>query len=269
MSYGGYDGGYGGGGGKGYDQGGGGKGYGGGKGGYGGPPSGGGGGGGGLSESDIERLLQDREDARRGRDYDSADRIRDELRAGGVNIDDKESTWRTNDGRSGTYGKGGGGGGYGGGGGGYGGGGHGGGGGPDRRRDEGGGGGGSGGGEGDWANTIYVGGLPDTINVDSIVDFFGQLGPLKKSKKRHNLGEPVVHIYTVKGTSRPKGDCTVSFLDEDTAKAAVEWYNGAEFATSGKKMSVSIATKPTGGRWASGGGKGGGGKGKGGYGRPY
>ena len=228
MSYGGYDGGYGGGGGKGYDQGGGGKGYGGGKGGYGGPPrypsrllfilivlschppfvscSGGGGGGGGLSESDIERLLQDREDARRGRDYDSADRIRDELRAGGVNIDDKESTWRTNDGRSGTYGKGGGGGGYGGGGGGYGGGGHGGGGGPDRRRDEGGGGGGSGGGEGDWANTIYVGGLPDTITVDSIVDFFGQLGPLKKSKKRHNLGEPVVHIYTVKVTQ-------LTFLD--------------------------------------------------------
>ena len=168
--------------------------------------SGGGGGGGGMSESDIERLLQDREDARRGRDYDSADRIRDELRAGGVNIDDKESTWRTNDGRSGTYGKGGGGGG---GGGGYGGGGYGGGGGPDRRRDEGSGGGGggdSGGGEGDWANTIYVGGLPDTINVDSIVDFFGQLGPLKKSKKRHNLGEPVVHIYTVKVTQ-------LTFLD--------------------------------------------------------
>ena len=90
---------------------------------------------------------------------------------------------------------------------------------------------------------------------------------MKKSKKRHNLGDPVVHLYVNKQTGRPKGDCTVSYMEEETAKAAVEWYNGAEWKTSGKKMTVSIAQKPSGGRWASGGGGGkGGGKG---WGRPY
>jgi len=238
-----------------------------------------------MPTDEIESIIADRENARKNRDWDTADQLRDQLRNGGVNIEDRDRAWSTRDGRSGTYGGGGGGGGaYGGGGGGYGGGGGGGyggggggggggyGGGPDRGGggggyggpDRGGGGGGGGGGDDgslDWKNTIYVSGLPDNITADSVNEFFSQLGPIKKSKKRHNTGDPVIHIYKNKATGRAKGDCTVSYQEEETAQAAIEWYNGAEFGTTGKKMSVSIATRPAAGGWASGGGKG--------RGRPY
>jgi len=55
-----------------------------------------------------------REEARRGRDYDTADRIRDDLRMRGIRLDDRSKTWQSNDGRNGTF-DGSGGGGFGGG----------------------------------------------------------------------------------------------------------------------------------------------------------
>ena len=118
----------------------------------------------------------------------------------------------------------------------------------------------------EWANTIYVGGLPTNASVTEICDFFGQLGPIKKSKKRGKEGEPTVHMYLDKRTQRPKGDCTISFEEPETAQAAIRWYDGKSFAGySSTKLSISIAKRPGSGMW-NGGGKGKGGfGGKGGY----
>lgn len=94
-----------------------------------------------VDEAKVNKMLADRMQAKMGRDFDSADRIRDDLKAMGVEVYDKEKTWKATGGGGGGYGGGGyggggggGGGGYGGGGGGgYGGGGYGGGGAPDAR----------------------------------------------------------------------------------------------------------------------------------------
>ena len=74
-------------------------GYGGGKG-YGGG-SGGGGGGPPISEEDILQLIEERNNAKNRREFDEADRVRDQLKARGVSIDDRARTWSTADGRSG------------------------------------------------------------------------------------------------------------------------------------------------------------------------
>jgi len=114
-----------------------------------------------------------------------------------------------------------------------------------------------------WENTVYVAGLPSDVSVDDLADFFGQLGPIKKSKKSHNMGEPTIHIYKDKRTGRPKGDATVSYEDTETAQSAVRWYNDSPFMNRpGTKLSVSIAKRPTGDAFGK--GKGGGGRGGGG-----
>jgi len=81
----------------------------------------GGGRGGGGDPDRIQQMVDEREALRRDRDYDKADRLRDELKRMGVNIDDTDNTWRGPDGMGGDVrkggGKGGGGGSYGGGGG--------------------------------------------------------------------------------------------------------------------------------------------------------
>lgn len=56
-----------------------------------------------LSDSEIQDRIREREDARKSKDWDRADTLRDELRRLGVELDDKESVWRTNSGRVGSY----------------------------------------------------------------------------------------------------------------------------------------------------------------------
>lgn len=104
-----------GGGGRGGGRGGGGRGRGGGGGGSGRYGASGGGGGGGGYERDasadnsnvdvaaVERLIGDRTAARRANDFDAADQIRDELlTTHGVQVWDKERTWRTGASASGS-----------------------------------------------------------------------------------------------------------------------------------------------------------------------
>ena len=235
---------YGGGGGKGYGggygKGGGGRGGGDG-GGYGkGGGSSGGGGGEQISEREIMAIIEARNVAKLTRDFDEADKLRNELQAKGVTVDDKAKTWRTADGRSGEIL---GGGGFARG---------------DKKLED---------GSMSWENTIYVSGLPAEVGVDEIADFFGQLGPIKKSKKSHTQGEPTIHMYKDKRTGRPKGDATVSYEDTETAQSAVKWYDGANFlGHPGSKLHVSIAKRPVQGNWKGGGGGKGGGKGYGGRG---
>jgi len=56
-----------------------------------------------LNDVDIQEMIREREEARKQRDWDRADGLRDDLRSKGVELDDKESIWRTSSGRSGTY----------------------------------------------------------------------------------------------------------------------------------------------------------------------
>ena len=255
-----YGGGYGGGGGHGGGggQGGGGGGYGGGGGGYGGGGGdygggggggggrsglgyGGGGGGGGygggggggmpitkpLTDEEIMSLIEDRNNAKNRRDFDDADRVRDALKAGGVSLDDRARTWSCSDGRTGKLD---GGGGFTRG---------------DRQLDD---------GSMSWENTIYIAGLPTSVSLADIAEFFGRIGPIKKSKKNYNLGEPTIHLYKDKRTGRPKGDGTVSYEDPATAKSAVDWFHDQEFVGfPGSKLSVSIARRPNSDRFAGGG----------------
>lgn len=55
----------------------------------------------GVAIPDLRRLLQEREAARREKDYTSADRIRNELKQKGVTVDDRTQIWQSIDGRSG------------------------------------------------------------------------------------------------------------------------------------------------------------------------
>lgn len=56
-----------------------------------------------LSDHEIEARVQQREEARKSKDWDMADRLREDLRSNGVELNDREMTWRTATGRQGTY----------------------------------------------------------------------------------------------------------------------------------------------------------------------
>mmetsp|Transcript_91185 Transcript_91185/g.284163 ORF Transcript_91185/g.284163 Transcript_91185/m.284163 type:complete len:387 (-) Transcript_91185:109-1269(-) len=56
----------------------------------------------GPTDLEISTLVVQRERARQGNDYATSDMIRNELRAVGVEIQDREKTWRSSDGRQGT-----------------------------------------------------------------------------------------------------------------------------------------------------------------------
>ena len=204
--------------------------------------SGGGGGGGAasaeqLSELDIIQLAEARSNAKMRSDFEEADRLRDELSRHGINIDDRSKMWTARDGRSGQLPQGGG---FARG---------------DKLRDD---------GSIEWANTIYVAGLPMDVTIDELADFFGKIGKIKASKKSFNQGEPTIHLYKDKRTGRLKGDATISYEETETAKAAVKWFDGTDFTRGGQRLNVSIAQRPAQGNWGKGKGKGKGG-GKGGW----
>jgi hypothetical protein len=180
-----------------------------------------------LTDEEIMSLIEDRNNAKNRRDFDDADRVRDALKAGGVSLDDRARTWSCSDGRTGKLD---GGGGFTRG---------------DRQLDD---------GSMSWENTIYIAGLPTSVSLADIAEFFGRIGPIKKSKKNYSLGEPTIHLYKDKRTGRPKGDGTVSYEDPATAKSAVDWFHDQEFAGfPGSKLSVSIARRPNSDRFAGGG----------------
>ena len=57
-----------------------------------------------LSNAEIAQKVQQREQVRASKDFGAADTMRDELRACGVDIYDKEKIWKSNDGRQGRVG---------------------------------------------------------------------------------------------------------------------------------------------------------------------
>ena len=145
-----------------------------------------------LTELEIIQLAEERSNAKMRSDFEGADKIRDQLRAHGITIEDRgpgPKMWRSDDGRSGPLPQGGG---FARG---------------DKLRDD---------GSIEWANTIYVSGIPMDATLEELAEWFGKIGTIKKSKKNFNQGEPVIHIYKDKRTGRPKGDCTISYDEPET-----------------------------------------------------
>jgi hypothetical protein len=101
-----------------------------------------------MSERDILSAVEARNNAKMSRDFDEADRLRDQLRAAGITVDDKARMWTAADGRSGDIPSGGG---FARG---------------DRKLDD---------GSLSWENTIYVAGLPEDVSTEEIAAFFGQV----------------------------------------------------------------------------------------------
>ncbi|XP_041092703.1 uncharacterized protein LOC121305225 isoform X2 [Polyodon spathula] len=87
-------------------------------------------------------------------------------------------------------------------------------------------------------NTIFVQGLGDGYTVDSVADYFKQIGIIKINKK---TGLPMINLYTDRETGKLKGEATVSFDDPPSAKAAIDWFDGKEFC--GNPLKVSFATR--------------------------
>lgn len=56
-----------------------------------------------LATVEIQGLIQQREVARRSRDFVTGDALRDQLRNAGVNLRDNDNSWSTHDGRRGSY----------------------------------------------------------------------------------------------------------------------------------------------------------------------
>ena len=69
-------------------------------------------------------------------------------------------------------------------------------------------------------------------------------------------GGPRIFIYTDKVTQKQKGECTVTYDDQQAAESAINWFNGKEFMD--KVLKVETATRKI---WPGGfrGGRGGGG----------
>jgi hypothetical protein len=81
------------------------------------------------------------------------------------------------------------------------------------------------------SNQIYVSNLPEGTTEQMVTELFGQVGQVAKDPKqtRFNPNAKKVYMYKDKRTGRMKGDGTVTFIDEDTAAAAVEFFHNAEF----------------------------------------
>uniref|UniRef100_A0AAQ4RSH6 FUS RNA binding protein n=1 Tax=Gasterosteus aculeatus aculeatus TaxID=481459 RepID=A0AAQ4RSH6_GASAC len=105
-------------------------------------------------------------------------------------------------------------------------------------------------------NTIFVQGLGDDYTVESVADFFKQIGIIKINKK---TGLPMINLYADRESGKLKGEATVSFDDPPSAKAAIDWFDGKHFC--GNPIKVTFATRRAdfGGRGGARGGRGRGG----------
>ncbi|KAI8897402.1 hypothetical protein BC833DRAFT_594077 [Globomyces pollinis-pini] len=105
------------------------------------------------------------------------------------------------------------------------------------------------------ADTIYISNLPQTVTEQSLAEFFGSVGIIKKDKR--TLG-PKVWIYRDKVSGMIKGDATVTYADPSAADGAINWFDGKPFEGSILKVEKARALAPPPGGWnAKRGGRGG------------
>ena len=73
-------------------------------------------------------------------------------------------------------------------------------------------------------DTVYIKGIPvNAVNEESIVNVFSDAGDIVYIAKN---GRPKIKIYYDRMTGEPRGDCTVTFVNEETAARAVALYHG-------------------------------------------
>ncbi|CAG5136385.1 unnamed protein product, partial [Candidula unifasciata] len=107
-------------------------------------------------------------------------------------------------------------------------------------------------------DTIFVSNMGQDVTEEIIIQHFGSIGVIKTDKKTNT---PKVWIYKDKLTNMPKGEATVTFDDSDTAKAAIDWFDGKDFQGRVIKVELAQRQKST---FVRGGGRGGGSVGRGG-----
>ena len=64
------------------------------------------------------------------------------------------------------------------------------------------------------------------VLVCSVIRSIPLFGGVLHVQTDKRSGKPKVWIYKDKMTGTPKGEATVTFDDPDTAKAAIDWFNG-------------------------------------------
>jgi RNA recognition motif-containing protein len=73
-------------------------------------------------------------------------------------------------------------------------------------------------------DTVFIKGIPTSAaNERDIIDVFGRAGEIVQNE---HTGKPKIKIYYDHETGEPRGDCTVAFVDEETAARAIAMYNG-------------------------------------------
>jgi len=90
------------------------------------------------------------------------------------------------------------------------------------------------------SDTIFVSGLGQDITELKIAEYFGQIGVIKKDKRS---GKAKIYMYMDKESGEPKGECTVTYDDPPSARAAINWFDKKEF--NGGILSVSFAQQRT------------------------
>ena len=72
-------------------------------------------------------------------------------------------------------------------------------------------------------DTIFIQNLPKDVTNQDLELHFGSIGIIKNDKKTN---QPKIWIYKDKSTGEGKGEATVTYDDDQAAKAAIEWFNG-------------------------------------------
>ncbi len=72
-------------------------------------------------------------------------------------------------------------------------------------------------------DTIFIQNLPKDVTNQDLELHFGSIGIIKNDKKTN---QPKIWIYKDKSSGEGKGEATVTYDDDQAAKAAIEWFNG-------------------------------------------
>lgn len=71
-------------------------------------------------------------------------------------------------------------------------------------------------------DTIFIQNLPKDVTAMDLEKNFGTIGVIKIDKRTN---QSKIWIYKDKNTGEGKGEATVTYDDDEAAKAAINWFN--------------------------------------------